>query len=156
MVARCAPPASCQLALWRSLSGRQRMLHRILQWRMMGHIPVILQVSVSKLSDLVGDVLMGPLHIVSRLGWRWLSLCVRRSWMRPGSAFSPRTSFRVPHRWCEQSDHNLGCRAFLRVRELPALGCCFGASEWCATSSIACFDPWQSRQLGCLLQVEVR
>ena len=41
-------------------------------------------------------------------------------------AFSPRTSLRVLHRWCEQSDHNLGCRAFLRVRELPALGCCFG------------------------------
>ena len=37
MVARsCAPPAGSWLAFWRSLSGRLRKLHRILQRRMMG------------------------------------------------------------------------------------------------------------------------
>ena len=43
----------------------------------------------------------------------WEMTCMRWSWMRPGLAFSPRTSFRVLHRWCEVLPHVEVCRTCL-------------------------------------------
>ena len=120
-------------------------------------------------------------HFTSRRGWNeddlhfaWGDL----GWgpARPGLAFSPRTAFRALDRWCEVClTWRFAMRAFASTllydqvtTALDIMPFCaskssagawrqrFGASEWRAASSIACFNPWQSWQLGCLLQVEVR